>query len=260
MAGDWAWVADGIAVTTSRRDATNTTLVLGGPAADGRRALLVDPAWEPDELAWIAGDLARRGVEVEVGFATHAHHDHVLWHPGLGRRPRLASPATEALAAAGRGELVSALGPGWPADLAALVGRLHGVAGDRVPWGGRTVELLVHDAHCAGHTALWIPDSGVLLAGDMLSDRELPLLESSTLDDLSRGHAGARQRCAGGAGAGARARLRRGEHGRDRPAPHGRPALPAGAGGRARPGGPAHREPGDERGAPGEPARRGTGA
>ncbi|MDO8107007.1 MBL fold metallo-hydrolase [Isoptericola sp. b441] len=34
---------------------------------------------------------------------------------------------------------------------------------------------VVHDAHAAGHLALWAPERGVLLVGDMLSDVELPL-------------------------------------------------------------------------------------
>jgi hydroxyacylglutathione hydrolase len=175
MAGRWRWVADAVAVTTSRRDATTSTVVLG---PDG--ALLVDPAWDPDELAWIADDLARSGVTVAAGFATHSHHDHLLWHPGLGDAPRFASPTTAELAAARHDDLVSDLGPDWPSELADLVGLVHGVDGDVVPWPGRRVELLVHHGHIAGHTALWLPDAEVLLAGDMLSDVELPLLETST--------------------------------------------------------------------------------
>jgi hydroxyacylglutathione hydrolase len=182
MAGQWDWVADGVAVTTSRRDATTTTLVLG-PAG----ALLVDPAWDPDELAWIADDLDARRIPVTAGFATHAHRDHLLWHPRLGNPPRLASVPTAALAQARRDELVAELGPGWPADLAGLVGRVDGVPGGVLPWDGQRVELLVHDGHCGGHTALWIPHNRVLVAGDMLSDLELPLLETSSLHDYLAG-------------------------------------------------------------------------
>ena len=36
-------------------------------------------------------------------------------------------------------------------------------------------ELVVHDGHSPGHTALWLPPLRVLIAGDMLSDVELPL-------------------------------------------------------------------------------------
>lgn len=40
---------------------------------------------------------------------------------------------------------------------------------------GPEVELVVHDGHAPGHTALWLPQKRVLIAGDMLSDVELPL-------------------------------------------------------------------------------------
>ncbi|PRZ02739.1 hypothetical protein BCE75_11710 [Isoptericola sp. CG 20/1183] len=37
------------------------------------------------------------------------------------------------------------------------------------------VRVVEHDGHAPGHAALWLPDTGVLLAGDMLSDVEPPL-------------------------------------------------------------------------------------
>src|SRR5690606_7957090 len=37
------------------------------------------------------------------------------------------------------------------------------------------IEENVHDEHCPGHGALWFPERELLLAGDMLSDFELPL-------------------------------------------------------------------------------------
>src|SRR5690606_16626234 len=37
------------------------------------------------------------------------------------------------------------------------------------------IEVIVHDGHCPGHGALWLPERRLLLAGDMLSDLELPL-------------------------------------------------------------------------------------
>jgi len=184
VAGEWHWVAGPAAgdlrvgVTTSRRDLTTSTVIVCD-----RRALLVDPGWEPDELAWIAGDLAAAGIEVTAGFATHAHHDHLLWHPALGDAPRWAAPAAAALAAADRATLITSLGLDWPDELADLVGRVAGVpaaAGGIVPWPGSEVRMITHDAHSAGHTALWIGAAQVLLAGDMLSDVELPLLETST--------------------------------------------------------------------------------
>ena len=181
MAGSWQWVAPGVGVTTSRRELTTSSVIVSG-----RSALLVDPSWDPDELDWIATSLAAEGLTVSAGFSTHAHHDHLLWHPGLGDGPRCASQETARAAADRRRELVEALGP-WPDGLADLVGRVRAVDGDRVPWPGPEVRLIVHDAHTAGHTALWIPDRRVLLAGDMLSDVELPLPEQTGLAEYAAG-------------------------------------------------------------------------
>jgi len=191
MAGGWTWVVSTgdvrVGVTTSRRELTTSTVVVAGGAA-----LLVDPSWDPDELCWIAADLAAAGIEVTAGFATHAHHDHVLWHPDLGDARRWAGPETVRLAARHRARLVANLGEEWPADLAELVGRLTPVDGDRLPWAGADAALITHDAHAAGHTAVWIGTVGVLLAGDMLSDVELPLLETSSAADYLAGLAALR--------------------------------------------------------------------
>jgi hydroxyacylglutathione hydrolase len=181
MAGSWQWVAESVCVTTSRRELTTSTVVVSGASA-----LLVDPSWDPDELDWIATSLAAGGLTITAGFSTHAHHDHLLWHPGLGDGPRWASPATARAATDRRAEFVAALGP-WPDGLAALVGRVRAVDGDRVPWAGPEVRLIKHDAHTPGHTALWIPHTRVLLAGDMLSDVELPLPEQTGLAEYAAG-------------------------------------------------------------------------
>jgi hydroxyacylglutathione hydrolase len=174
-------------VTTSRRDHATSTVVVDGP-----NALLVDPSWDPDELAWIADDLANAGIAVTAGFATHAHHDHLLWHPGLGAAPRWASGDTAGQAVANRTELIDSLGSDWPDELADLVGQITEANGPSLPWEGTSIELIVHDAHAKGHTALWIPASRTLIAGDMLSDVELPLLEESSLADYTDGLAALR--------------------------------------------------------------------
>jgi glyoxylase-like metal-dependent hydrolase (beta-lactamase superfamily II) len=143
---------------------TNTTVVV---ASD--RALLIDPGWMPDELDALAAALRERGLTVAEGFATHAHHDHLLWHPAFGSVPRWASARTVELAAVERDALVTALGAEFPAELVELMGRVDA--------GSPTfdVELVVHDGHAPGHTAVWLPGPRVLVAGDMLSDVELPL-------------------------------------------------------------------------------------
>jgi glyoxylase-like metal-dependent hydrolase (beta-lactamase superfamily II) len=164
-------VAPGVFVFTSRREHTTSTLVVGSRS----NGLLVDPAWEPDELAAIASDIAGRAVVVEAGFATHAHYDHVLWHPKFGRAPRYASAATVARVNRERKALVTALGPAWPPKLAQLVGRVEPPPSGGLFLGAEPIELITHDAHLPGHTSLWLERRRVLIAGDLLSDVEAPL-------------------------------------------------------------------------------------
>jgi glyoxylase-like metal-dependent hydrolase (beta-lactamase superfamily II) len=164
-------LADGVWMSTSRRGLTTSTLVTGPDS----EALLVDPSWEADELAALGDELTELGVVPTAGLATHAHFDHVLWHPSFGGAPRWASAETCRRAEAERERGLANLGPGWPADLAALYGQLTPLTGGRLPWDGPVVELLIHDGHCPGHTAAWLPDRRLLLVGDMLSDVELPL-------------------------------------------------------------------------------------
>lgn len=158
-------------VATSRRDSTTTTVVVG---SNGRDCLLIDPAWEIDELDSIADALASRGLTVTAGFSTHAHFDHLLWHPGFGDAPRWASAETARRARDDRPAILAELGA-WPTELLPLVGAVTAAPGDRLPWRGADVQLIEHDAHVPGHTAVWVPSRGILVAGDMLSDIEPPL-------------------------------------------------------------------------------------
>jgi glyoxylase-like metal-dependent hydrolase (beta-lactamase superfamily II) len=137
--------------------------------------VVVDPAWEADELAAIPTDLAILGVSCVAGLATHEHFDHVLWHPGLGDVPRWSSPATVAHLDQARGELLAPLAEDLSADLIALAGRLRPLPDDRLPWSGPEARCIVHDAHAPAHLAVFVEESSVLIAGDMLSDVELPM-------------------------------------------------------------------------------------
>jgi glyoxylase-like metal-dependent hydrolase (beta-lactamase superfamily II) len=163
-------VAAGVLVATSRRYATTSTVLVSRD-----RAVLVDPAWDPDELAGLADAVQARGLTIGAGISTHAHHDHLLWHPRFGEVPRWASRRTVQLAAEHRDELLAALGPDWPAELAEVFGRLSTAEPDPIGESDDPIVLVVHDGHVPGHSALWLPARAVLLAGDMLSDLELPL-------------------------------------------------------------------------------------
>src|SRR4029079_12629823 len=56
-----------------------------------------------------------------------------------------------------------------------LIGLVSPLPPDGGPVPGAIIE---HDAHAVGHAAVLLADRGVLLAGDMLSDVLIPLLDA----------------------------------------------------------------------------------
>ena len=172
---------------------TTSTVLIDGHGG----ALLVDPAYEADELADFAPALLAHNVRAVAGLATHVHYDHVLWHPGLGAPPRWASPWTaNAVLGAARAAVVAPLQGTLPEDLIELAARLvalpsgpvgaaAGAAAGvvyEVPWSGPLIRCYEHQAHAPGHLAVELPSSRVLLAGDMLSDVELPMPDDDDQD------------------------------------------------------------------------------
>lgn len=170
-------VAPGVHVMTSRRYATTSTIVVAGD-----ESLVVDPCWDADELAGVAGFLAAAGARCSAGLATHLHYDHVLWHPDLGDVPRWASATAATQWSIDRASLVRPLLGDIPDDLVGLAGRVIAMPADGLAWRGRDIALHEHDAHARGHLAIEIADAGVLLAGDMLSDIELPYPDADEPD------------------------------------------------------------------------------
>jgi len=178
-------VAPGVLLATSRHYATTTTVLVDGAGG----AVVVDPNWDVDELAAIPGDLADLGVACVAGVATHRHYDHVLWHPDLGEVPRWATARSVEDLAEGRERLLAPLAEFLTPDLIDLAGRLDPLGSDRLPWSGPSTLVVEHDAHAPGHLALLIEGSGVLVAGDMLSDVELPMPDpdDDSLDTYAAG-------------------------------------------------------------------------
>jgi glyoxylase-like metal-dependent hydrolase (beta-lactamase superfamily II) len=163
--------APGVWVATSRRYSTTSTVLLDGHAG----AIVIDPAWDPDELAAIPADLVDLGVRCVAGVATHEHYDHVMWHPGLGEVPRWSSPGTVAHLSQARDRLLAPLAQYLTPDLIAIAGRLDPLPAGELPWSGPRARCITHDAHAPAHLAVLVEDAGVLVAGDMLSDVELPM-------------------------------------------------------------------------------------
>ncbi|MFI1212757.1 MBL fold metallo-hydrolase [Streptomyces sp. NPDC020802] len=183
-------VAEGVLIHQSELLQNNTVVVQGRAGV-----LLIDPGITGGEMACLANDLRELEQPVVAGFSTHPDWDHVLWHAELGEAPRygtarcasfmrdlLSRPdwkarAAEALPPEIAGEV--------PLDLFGLVtGLPAGTA--RIPWDGPQVRIVEHPAHAPGHAALLIEERGVLVAGDMLSDVLIPMLDdlNSTNDPI----------------------------------------------------------------------------
>ena len=178
-------IAPGVLVATAELYTTTSTVVTG---ADGG-CLVIDPAVAVTELAGLASRLAGTGLRPRVGFATHPHWDHVLWHRDLGGGvARYATPAAVAAAERELRGLVRGMDEAVPGHDLALVARLVALQETEIPWRGPRATVLAHDAHAPGHGAVFLPDTGVLVAGDMCSDTEIPLLgmEPAETDPFGR--------------------------------------------------------------------------
>jgi glyoxylase-like metal-dependent hydrolase (beta-lactamase superfamily II) len=169
-------VADGVWVRQSEWVWTNSIVVRG---KDG--LILVDPGIDGSELNQLADDLDRLGIPVVAGFSTHPHWDHLLWHARFGDVPRYATAvgAQRATEARERAQAMAAESASdIPLELIALVTPLPADGGS-VPG-----EIIEHEAHAVGHAAVLLPDRGVLLAGDLLSDVLIPLLDPRQPDQV----------------------------------------------------------------------------
>ena len=162
-------VADGVWVRQSEWVWSNAIVVRGD---DG--LTLVDPGIHGSELEHRADEVDQLGIPVVAGFCTHLHWDHLLWHSRFGDVPRYAAAAA-AQAAPGVRERAQQMAEesasGIPLELIAL---LTPLPADGSPMPG---EIIEHEAHAIGHAAVLLADRGVLLAGDMLSDILIPLLD-----------------------------------------------------------------------------------
>ncbi|WP_421734129.1 MBL fold metallo-hydrolase [Cellulomonas sp.] len=181
---DLVEVAPGVHVATSAVYTTTSTLLVG----DDGTCLLVDPAVtarEVDELALLIRD---RGWTPVAVWSTHAHWDHVLDGPALAHLPRWADGAAatdrETLAAERDADDELARVGEAPAPIAAPATAYPRRSPGVLDWPGRTVHVLTHAAHARPHSALLVPDVGVLVAADMLSDVEIPLLDLSSDDPV----------------------------------------------------------------------------
>src|SRR5256884_2124855 len=173
-------VATGVLVATSSYALTTSTVVVGSSGG----CLLIDPAVTVDDLAALAGELAERGLRPVAAWSTHPHWDHVLWSAALGDAPRYAAPAAVSLAETDRESILEYIRQSVPGHDLDLAGRMQALDAPAIPWDGPEARLIVHDGHAPGHGAVFLPEAGVLVAGDMCSDVEIPLLEAAATDPL----------------------------------------------------------------------------
>jgi glyoxylase-like metal-dependent hydrolase (beta-lactamase superfamily II) len=180
-------VAEGVLIHESEFLQSNAVVVQGWAGM-----LLIDPGVQGHEMACLANDLRELGQPVVAGFSTHPHWDHLLWHARLGAAPRYgtarcAATVRDRLSDAGAKARVAALIPPdiveqVPLDLLGLITGLPTETA-RIPWDGPQVRIIEHQAHAPGHAALLIEERGVLVAGDMLSDVIIPMLDLNDTAD-----------------------------------------------------------------------------
>jgi glyoxylase-like metal-dependent hydrolase (beta-lactamase superfamily II) len=174
-------VAEGVLVHQSELIQNNTAVVQGRAGV-----LLVDPGISGSEMACLAGDLRELGQPVVAGFSTHPDWDHVLWHADLGAAPRFGTARCAAYMQDLRSnaDWKTRVAEGLPTEIAEetpldLFGIITGLPAEtaQVPWDGPRVRIIEHPAHAQGHAALLIEERRVLVAGDMLSDLLVPMLD-----------------------------------------------------------------------------------
>ncbi|MGI8334415.1 MBL fold metallo-hydrolase [Actinomadura scrupuli] len=175
-------VAEGVLVHESEFLQSNAVVVHGRAGV-----LLIDPGVQDHEMACLANDLSDSGQTVVAGFSTHPHWDHLLWHARLGAAPRYgtarcAATVRDQLSDSGAKAriadhlLETGIAGQVPLDLLGLITALPDEAA-QIPWDGPQVRIIEHQAHAPGHAALLIEERGVLVAGDMLSDVLIPMLD-----------------------------------------------------------------------------------
>ena len=181
--GAWSTPEPGVEVRTSRCYAMNAVLL----ANDGH-ALVVDAGVLPSELDDIAARVAKAAPRFErVALAfTHPHWDHVLgrpWFPGAttfahtGFADELERDEHRIALEADR--CIRAEGETPPHAFRAFTPDLKARGTALLRMGPFDVVTYDTPGHSGSHLALWFPRHGMLVAGDLLSDIEIPWLDAA---------------------------------------------------------------------------------
>jgi len=182
-------VAEGVLIHQSEFCQTNAVVVQGRAGV-----LLIDPGVLGYEMDDLADNIRELGQPVVAGFSTHPHWDHLLWDARLGAAPRYGTARCAATVrdrrltdADAKARIAAQLippdiAPQVSLDLLGLITALPAEAA-QIPWDGPEVRIIEHQAHAPGHAALLIEERGVLVAGDMLSDVLIPMLDLNDTAD-----------------------------------------------------------------------------
>jgi glyoxylase-like metal-dependent hydrolase (beta-lactamase superfamily II) len=175
----WTDLGGGVRVRQSRVFWMNSALLL-----DPEHAVLVDPGVLPPELDELAAAVRAAGARAVSIVFTHSHWDHVLGRPWW---PGAATVGHAGLGAGLRRDATTILGE------AAACAAKHGASWSRGfqpfepdlvvederslalgPW-----RLVLREApgHCDSQLTTHLPARRLLIAGDLLSDLEIPWLD-----------------------------------------------------------------------------------
>jgi hydroxyacylglutathione hydrolase len=165
-------------ISQSRVFATNSTLFMAGG-----ESILVDPGITPAELDSIRALVTACGPVVRALVLTHAHWDHLLGPSHFPAVPVLAHQAYAAVLESHvddlqlqverwrQGEGIGAGAPFIPPHPDRSFERQVTVS-----FGDHSVHVIAAPGHAPDHCVVYAPESGLLVAGDMLSDLEIPMV------------------------------------------------------------------------------------
>jgi hydroxyacylglutathione hydrolase len=177
----WTDLGGGVQVRQSLAYQMNSTLLL-----DPAHTVLVDPGILPSEL----DDLAQRVRQVNPAaitlVLTHAHWDHVLGPPWW---PSAAIVAHDHFAAGLKSDLdhireeadkfVAEHGERWARRFEPFRPREAASGLHFTQWGRWRAVLRDAFGHCDSQLSVHLPEQRTLIAADMLSDIEIPLLRAA---------------------------------------------------------------------------------
>lgn len=144
----------------------------------GDQALVYDTHLSPGHGRAMRDALAARGARRLTVVMSHWHTDHVAGNAAFADVAILAHPRTRDILVTERAALAAGDPPIDPLVLptAPLADR------ETLRVGDRTVEARHFDVHSVDGLTLWLPDAGVLLAGDTLEDTVTWVAEPDRLE------------------------------------------------------------------------------